>query len=99
MTLTKSNIIESIYNQCDFSKSKSTQLVEAMLEIIKSSLQSGQSILISGFGKFEVKDKHKRRGRNPQTGDDLMLDARRVITFKWSGVLKDRVNGKVLPYR
>ena len=64
-----------------------------MLEIIKSSLESGESILISGFGKFEVKDKHKRKGRNPQTGDDLMLDPRRVITFKCSGVLKDKMNG------
>ena len=94
MTLTKSDIIDSIYNQCGFSRPKSTQLVEATLEIIKSSLESGESILISGFGKFEVKDKHKRRGRNPQTGDDLMLDARRVVTFKCSGVLKDKINGK-----
>jgi integration host factor subunit alpha len=99
MTLTKSHLIDNIYNQCGFSKSKSTQLVEATLEIIKSNLELGESILISGFGKFEVKDKHKRKGRNPQTGDDLMLDPRRVITFKCSGVLKDRVNGKVLPYR
>jgi len=93
MTLTKSDLIESICNQCTFSKPKSTQALEAMLEIIKSSLESGESILISGFGKFEVKDKHKRKGRNPQTGDDLMLDPRRVITFKCSGVLKDKMNG------
>ena len=96
MTLTKSDIIDSIYNQCGFSRSKSTQLVEATLEIIKSSLESGESILISGFGKFEVKDKHPRNGRNPQTGTDLMLDARRVVTFKCSGVLKDKVNEKGL---
>ena len=93
MTLIKSDIIESIGNQLGFPKSKSSRLVEAALEIIKSSLESGESILISGFGKFEVKDKHKRRGRNPQTGDDLMLDPRRVITFKCSGVLKDKMNG------
>ena len=95
MTLTKSDIINSIYNQCDFSKPKSTQLVEVTLEIIKSCLESGESILISSFGKFEVKEKHTRRGRNPQTGTDLMLGARRVITFKCSGVLRDKINGKV----
>ena len=94
MTLTKSDIIDSIYNQYGFSRSKSTKLVEATLEIIKSSLESGESILISGFGKFEVKDKHTRKGRNPQTGKDLMLDARRVVTFKCSGVMKDKINGK-----
>jgi len=93
MTLTKSDIINSIYNQCGFSKPKSIKVIEAMLEIIKSCLESGESILISGFGKFEVRDKHNRRGRNPQTGDDLMLDARRVVTFKCSGVLKDKLNG------
>ena len=93
MTLTKSNLIENIYNQCGFSKSKSTQMVETTLEIIKSSLESCESLLISGFGKFEVKDKRKRRGRNPHTGTDLMLDARRIVTFKCSGVLKDKMNG------
>lgn len=97
MTLTKSDIIDSIYNQCGFSRSKSTQLVEAALEIIKSSLESGESIVITGFGKFEVKDKHKRRGRNPQTGNDLILDARRVVTFKCSGVLRDKMNGNASP--
>ena len=94
MTITKSDIIDIIYNQCGFSKSKSTKLVKATLEIIKSSLESGESILISGFGKFEVKDKLSRKGRNPQTGKDLMLDARRVVIFKCSGVLKDKINGK-----
>jgi integration host factor subunit alpha len=93
VTLIKSDIIESICNQCGFSKSKSARLVEAALETIKSSLESGESILISGFGKFEVKDKKKRRGRNPQTGADLMLDGRRVLTFKCSGVLKNKMNG------
>ena len=94
MTLTKSDIIDSIHNQCGFPRSRSSQLVEAALEIIKSSLESGESVLISGFGKFEVKDKNKRKGRNPQTGDDLMLDARRVVTFKCSGVLRDKMNGR-----
>ena len=94
MTITKSHIADSIYNNCGLSKAKATQAFETTLEIIKSTLESGQDILISGFGKFEVKDKHTRKGRNPQTGKDLMLDARRVITFKCSGVLKDKINGK-----
>ena len=93
MTLTQSDIINSIYQNIDLRKSDATRALETILEIIKSSLESGESILISGFGKFEVRDKHKRRGRNPQTGDDLMLDARRVVTFKCSGVLKDKLNG------
>ena len=94
MTLTKSDLIDSIHNHCGFSKTKSVQLVESTLEIIKSSLESGESVLVSGFGKFEVKDKKPRRGRNPQTGDDLMLDARRVVKFKCSGVLREKMNGK-----
>ena len=95
MTITKSHIADSIYNNCGLSKkAKATQAFETTLEIIKSTLESGQDVLISGFGKFEVKDKHARKGRNPQTGTDLMLDARRVVTFKCSGVMKDKINGK-----
>ena len=94
MTLTKSDLIDSIYNHCGFSRTKSVQLVESTLEIIKSSLESGESVMISGFGKFVVKDKKVRRGRNPQTGDDLMLGARRVVKFKCSGVLRDKINRK-----
>jgi integration host factor subunit alpha len=65
-----------------------------LLEIIKSTLESGEDVLISGFGKFEVKEKNARRGRNPQTGSDLMLGARRVVIFKCSGVLREKMNGK-----
>ena len=68
-------------------------MIETLLENIKSTLESGEPVLISGFGKFEVKDKKTRRGRNPQTGDDLMLGARRVVTFKCSGVLREKING------
>ena len=93
MTITKTEIINSIYQNIDLRKSDATRAVETILEIIKSSLESGESVLITGFGKFEVKGKHTRKGRNPQTGDDLMLDARRVVTFKCSGVLKDKING------
>ena len=95
MSITKAEITDSIYRKTDLRKSDAIQAVETTLEIIKSALESGESVLITGFGKFEVKDKHTRRGRNPQTGKDLILGARRVITFKCSGVLRDKINGKV----
>ena len=94
MTLTKADLIDSIYNQIDLPKAKSAHLVESVLEIIKKTLESGEDILISGFGKFSVKEKNDRRGRNPHTREDLMLDARRVVTFRCSGVLTDKINGK-----
>jgi len=93
MALTKSDIIDSIYNQCDFSKSQSTELVETVLETIKKNLESGEDVLISSFGKLCVNEKNERRGRNPATGNDLALEARRVVTFKCSPVLKDKING------
>jgi len=65
-----------------------------LLEIIKNTLENGQDVLISGFGKFCVKEKNSRRGRNPQTGKDLTLEARRVVTFKCSSALKDKINSK-----
>ena len=92
MALTKENIINSIYNQVGLSKSQSRTVVERLLEIIKGSLESGEDILVSGFGKFVVKEKSARRGRNPQTTEDLQLRARRVVVFKTSGVLRNRIN-------
>ena len=92
MTLTKADIIKTISEQNGFPKKKSTDMVETLLEIIKSKLESGEDVLISGFGKFCVKGKNKRRGRNPATGDDLMLRPRRVVTFKCSGKLRDKIN-------
>jgi integration host factor subunit alpha len=94
MTLTKANLVDSIYDQLDFSKTKSAQLVESLLEAIKKTLENGEDILISGFGKFCVKERNERRGRNPATGEDLALGARRVVTFRCSTVLKDKMNGK-----
>ena len=94
MTLTKQDLINSIYNQVGLPKKKSSQLVESILEIIKRTLENGEDVLISGFGKFSVKEKNKRKGRNPQTGEDLMLDSRRVVTFKCPGVFRDKINGK-----
>ena len=94
MTLTKAQMIDSIYKQVDLPKTRSTQVVGSLLEIIKKTLEGGEDVLITGFGKFSVKDKRRRRGRNPQTGEDLMLAERRVVTFRCSGRLRDRINGK-----
>ena len=93
MTLTKAQIVESIQNQTGFPKNRSSEIVETLLEIIKSTLASGEDVLVSGFGKFRVREKKERKGRNPATGEDLMLAPRKVVTFKCSGKLRSRVNG------
>ena len=91
-TLTKADIISSIQTKNGYSREKSTEIVETLLEIIKHALESREDVLISGFGKFQVKDKKERIGRNPATGEDKILPARRVVTFKCSGRLRDRIN-------
>jgi integration host factor subunit alpha len=93
MTLTKVQIVESIHDQIGLPKNKSTEIVETLLEVIKSTLASGEDVMISNFGKFCVKEKAERKGRNPATGDDLMLEPRKVVTFTCSGKLRNRVNG------
>jgi len=92
MTLTKAQIVESIHNQIGFTKNRSSEIVETLLEIIKNTLASGKDVLFSGFGKFCVKEKKERKGRNPATGKDMMLAPRKVVTFKCSGKLRDRIN-------
>ena len=92
MALTKNEMIEKIIEETKLSKKASTDSVEAILEIMKSALESGEDVLVSGFGKFCVNEKNARKGRNPATGDDLMLPGRKVVTFKCSGKLRDRVN-------
>jgi integration host factor subunit alpha len=94
MTLSKQNIVEQLQSELGFLKKQSIEIIETLLEIIKSSLESGEDVLVSGFGKFCVKEKAERRGRNPATGEDAILPARRVVTFKCSGKLRDKVNGK-----
>ena len=91
MTLTKADLVEKI-SMNGLPRNKSSQVTESLLEIMKETLEAGEDILISGFGKFCVKIKNRRRGRNPATGEDLYLDARRVVTFQCSGVLKDKIN-------
>jgi integration host factor subunit alpha len=94
MTLTKDDIAKTIRDHHGFTNARSAQLVHSLVETIKVTLENGEDVLITGFGKFRVKEKSKRRGRNPQTGEDLMLDARRVVTFRCAGVLRDKINGK-----
>ena len=92
MALTKSDIVTAVH-ELGFTKKKSVDIIEALLEIIKGTLEKSQDVLISGFGKFCVKQKTKRRGRNPATGQDLILRERRVVTFKCSGKLRNKING------
>lgn len=94
MTLTKSQITDAIAEQNGFTLQKSKVTVETILELIKSALASGDDVLISGFGKFCVKEKQERRGRNPATGEDMILAPKRVVTFRCSGKLRDGVNGE-----
>jgi len=93
VTLTKIDIVEAIAEQIGYTKKISTELVETLLELIKSSLEAGDDVLVSGFGKFCVKAKKERRGRNPSTGGDMMLRPRKVVSFNCSGKLRDKING------
>jgi len=93
MTLTKSGIKDAIHKQLGFTNNKSAELVELILEIIKRSLENGEDVMISGFGRFNVKEKNERKGRNPATGESMMLTKRKVVTFRSSGVLRDKING------
>ncbi|NVL90127.1 MAG: integration host factor subunit alpha [Desulfobacterales bacterium] len=92
MALTKDKIITEVYTKLGLRKNEARQVVEQLLEIMKRTLESGEDLLISGFGKFVVKDKKARRGRNPQTRRDLQLRARRVVVFKASGILRKKIN-------
>jgi integration host factor subunit alpha len=92
MALTKAAIVDRITDELGLPRNKSTEVVEALLEIIKAALESGDDVLMSGFGKFCVRDKKARRGRNPATGEDKILRARRVVTFKCSGKLREKLN-------
>ena len=94
MALTKNDIAEQIRDQFGFPRNRSAEITESLLEIIKSALESGDDVLVSGFGKFCVREKNERQGRNPATGEDMMLKPRRIVTFKCSGRLRDKVNGK-----
>ena len=94
MALTKYAVAEKVQSEMEFTKIDALETVESLLEIVKSTIESGEDVLISGFGKFCVKDKKERKGRNPATGETAILPARRVVTFKCSGKLREKINGK-----
>jgi integration host factor subunit alpha len=91
--MTKADIVEKIYEKVGFSKKDSAELVELVFDIIKGTLEEGDKIKIAGFGNFVVKSKSDRRGRNPQTGEEITITARKILTFKPSQVLKASLNG------
>lgn len=90
--MTKADIVEEIYEKVGFSKKESAELVEKVFDAIKDTLAAGEKVKISGFGNFVVRDKNSRKGRNPQTGQEILLEARKVLTFKPSLVLKNILN-------
>ena len=94
MTVTKAHIVEALFAKNIFTKTESAQIIDTHFELIKQSLQNGEDVLISGFGKFSVQEKQARRGRNPQTGEPLKLAPRKVVTFKCSDVLRAAMNGE-----
>jgi len=90
--MTKADIVEQIYERVGFSKKESAELVELVFDLIKDTLEEGEKIKIAGFGNFIVKEKADRRGRNPQTGEEITISARKILTFKPSQVLKASIN-------
>jgi len=94
--MTKADIAEKIQNSTGLTKKESTEALEMVFSIMKSALERGENLKISGFGHFVVKEKKDRKGRNPQTGEIITIGARRILTFKSSSVLKSRINGKQL---
>jgi len=94
MALKKADLIKSFCDSTDLTKRESISTVDSFFEVIKRSLESGEDVMISGFGKFCVKEKKERTGRNPQTGEDMTMDARRIVTFKCSNLMRDKINEK-----
>ncbi|MGO8821257.1 MAG: integration host factor subunit alpha [Desulfomonilaceae bacterium] len=92
MALTKADIATKIADDCGFLKGEALEIVDKLLDIVKGCLTNGEDVMISSFGKWTVKEKNSRRGRNPQTGENLILDGRKVVTWKYSPVLKKFVN-------
>ena len=92
MTTTKSELIHAVAEANGFAQNKSAEIVETLIDLIKAKIAASEDVLISGFGKFCVKSKRERRGRNPATGEDMILEARKVVTFKCSGQLRNKIN-------
>lgn len=95
MTLTREHLAKAIHNNLGYSKSKSAKLIESLLEIIKKRLENVENVLVSGFGKFCVEEKRERRGRNPATGDHMIFRSRRVVTFRYSSVLRKKIKEEI----
>ena len=94
MTLTKAHIVQALAEQNGYPNKQSFETIETLLEIIKRTLESAEDVMISGFGKFCIKEKKQRRGRNPANGEDMMLEPRKIVTFRCSRQLRDKINGK-----
>lgn len=92
--MTKADLVEDIYLKTGFSKKESAEIVEMVFDLMKTTLESGEKIKLAGFGNFVVKEKSTRKGRNPQTGDEIEISSRRILTFKPSQVLKAAINEK-----
>jgi integration host factor subunit alpha len=92
MSFTKDDIVQAVTREIGFPRNRSTELVETLLDLIKKTLASGEDVLVSGFGKFSIREKRARQGRNPATGGDMLLAARRVVTFHCSGKLRKKIN-------
>jgi len=93
MSLTKSKLVQIIHQKLGIANNQASDILEDFISMVKSTLESGEDVKIAGFGKFEVKQKKPRRGRNPQTGESLIIDGRQIVTFKSSNVLRDQING------
>jgi integration host factor subunit alpha len=92
MPLTKASLVQALFEREILSKAEAVRAVDTVFQLLKQTLEDGEDVLISGFGKWTVREKKERRGRNPQTGNDLTIDARRVVTFRASGVLRRLIN-------
>ena len=90
--MTKADIIDAVCEDNGFSKRESAKITETMLDIIKESLENGENVKLSGFGSFNIQHKRARRGRNPQTGEEITISARRVLSFNPSKILRDELN-------
>jgi integration host factor subunit alpha len=94
MALTKDDVVKALVKETGCQLNQSVEMIETLLELIKFTLASGEDVLISGFGKFCVNEKRQRKGRNPATGEDMMLEARRVLTFRCSRQLREKINNE-----
>ena len=94
MTLTKAHLADTVWRKTDIPKMRSTELVDTVFEVIRQTLELGEDVLISSFGKFAVQEKRQRRGRNPQTGEPMTIAPRKVVTFKCAGILRNKINKK-----